>query len=136
MKNEEGYPMKTLYALVCSGNMLTEMEMAQDLTQQGVTAQTSHEILDGLYATPADWDFIFVDLNGLDKFVCSILPVVRRRMPHLPAIGIRTQSTFDDHASLACGIELDAYLSEIPQPEELIMNFPQVITRRKAELAL
>ena len=128
--------MKSLNVLVCSSNMLTEMEMAQDLTKQGVEAQPSHDILDGLYTTPANWDFIFVDLNGLDKFVCSILPVVRRRMPNLPAIGIRTRSTFDDQASLACGIELDAYLSEIPQPEELIMNFPQVITNRKAELPL
>jgi hypothetical protein len=107
--------------------MLTEMEMAQDLSQQGVAAQTSHEILDGVYTNSANWDFIFVDLNGLDKFVCSILPLVRRRMPNLPAIGIRTQSSFDDHASLACGIELDAYLSEMPQPEELVMNFPQVV---------
>jgi hypothetical protein len=118
--------MKPLNVLVCSSDMLTEMEMAQDLTQQGVETQTSHEILDGVFTKPADWDFIFIDLNGLDKFVCSILPVVRRRMPDLPAIGIRTQSSFDDHASLACGIELDAYLSEMPRPEELIMQFPQV----------
>ena len=119
--------MRALNILVCSSDMLTEMEMAQNLTQQGVEAQTSHEILDGVFTKPADWDFIFVDLNGLDKFVCSILPVVRRRMPNLPAIGIRTHSSLDDHPSLTCGIELDAYLSEMPQPEELIMNFPQVV---------
>jgi len=128
--------MRSLNVLVCSSNMLTEIEMAQDLTQQGVEAQTSHEILDGVFTKPANWDFIFVDLNGLDKFVCSILPVVRRRMPNLPAIGIRTQSSFDTHSSLACGIELDAYLSEMPRPEELIMNFPQVMSNHKAELAL
>jgi hypothetical protein len=126
--------MRSLNILVCSSDMLTETAMAQDLTQQGVEAQTSHEILDGLYTKPADWDFIFVDLNGLDKFVCSILPVVRRRMPNLPAIGIRTRSSLDVQDGLACGIELDAYLSEMPRPEELIMNFPQVMTAHKAEL--
>jgi len=118
--------MQPLNILVCSSDLLTETAMAQDLTQQGIEAQTSHEILDGLYTKPANWDFIFVDLNGLDKFVCSILPLVRRRLPNLPAIGIRTKSSFDDHASLACGIELDAYLSEMPRPEELILSFPQV----------
>jgi hypothetical protein len=128
--------MKSLNALVCSSDLLTEMEMAQDLTKHGVEAQTSHEILDGVFTKPANWDFIFVDLNGLDKFVCSILPVVRRRMPNLPAIGIRTQSSPDNQTGLACSIELDAYLSEIPQPEELIMNFPQVMSNHKAELPL
>lgn len=118
--------MRSLNILVCSSDLLTEMEMAQDLTQQGVEAQTSHDILDGVYTTPTHWDFVFVDLNGLDRFVCSILPLVRRRLPNLPAIGIRTKPSFDDHTSLACDIELDAYLSEMPRPEELMINFPQV----------
>jgi hypothetical protein len=128
--------MRSLNILVCSSNMLTEMEMAQDLTQYGVETQTSHEILDGLYTEPANWDFILVDLNGIDKFVGSIVPLVQRRMPHLPAIGIRTQTTFNDGTNLGCNIEFDAYLSEIPRPEELMMTFPQAVSNPKASLPL
>ncbi len=128
--------MRPLNVLVCSGNKLTEQQMAKTLAGQGMQAQTSHQILDGLDTCRADWDLVIVDLNGINGFLCGILPLVRHKLPHMPAIGIRTQSAMDNETGLACGIELDAYLSEIPQPDELFIHFPQVISNRQAQLAI
>ncbi|MBN1221194.1 MAG: hypothetical protein JXM69_19885 [Anaerolineae bacterium] len=104
--------------------------MVQTLTDEGVTVQTSQQLLNGLYGSQLKWDFLLLDLNGLNSYLRSILPLIRRKYPVLPVIGIWTKSNLETNRwGSDYGLALDAYLSEVPRPEDLIVNFPDVAAR-------
>jgi DNA-binding response OmpR family regulator len=122
--------MRTLNIMICSNDELTEQQMAQRLTDEGVKVQTSNYLISGLYAAQQEWDFLLIDLDGLNSFLRNVVPVVRRRYPHLPIVGIWTKSADKMNGRGSdYGLDLDAYLSEIPRPEDLIVNFPEVATK-------
>lgn len=130
--------MKPINIMVCSSNRSTEQEMAQTLNGAGAKAQTSRNLLDGLAYYPPAWDFLLVDLDGINDFLRDMLPIVRQRYPHLPAIGIRGKNNRNISGlelGLGSGLELDAYLSEIPEPEELMIHFPQAAAHIQPEFS-
>jgi DNA-binding NtrC family response regulator len=119
--------MRTLNILVCSSDRSAEQRMARRLTGEGTKVQTSNQLMGSVYSSQHNWDFVLIDLDGLDSFLRTVLPIIHRRHPDLPLIGIWTKSsTGINGLGLDYGLELDAYLSEIPRPEDLIVNFPQV----------
>ncbi|MBN1994458.1 MAG: hypothetical protein JW953_17300 [Anaerolineae bacterium] len=122
--------METLNILICSSNERNEQQMARPLIEAGMQVETSDKLIHGLYSSQQLWDFLLIDLEGLDSYLRLILPAVRRKYPNLPVIGIRGKSV-GQFSGLGLGyeLELDAYLSDIPQPEELIINFPQAATK-------
>jgi DNA-binding NtrC family response regulator len=120
--------MKTLNILVCSSNRSAEQTMARRLTEEGTKVQTSNQIMGSVYSSQHNWDFVLIDLDGLDSFLRTVLPIIHRRHPDLPLIGIWTNSSNGVNGlGMDYGLELDAYFSELPRPEDLIVNFPQVI---------
>lgn len=122
--------MQPLNILVCSCDEPTEQKMVRVLEDEGVKTYTSQQLVNGLYASQQQWDFMLVDLNGLNSFLRSALPVIRRKFPVLPVIGIWTKSSTEINGmGLDYGLVLDAYLSEIPHPEDLIVNFPHVAAK-------
>jgi hypothetical protein len=122
--------MRPLSILICSSDAQAEQQMAKTLTEEGVNVQASNQLIGGLNGVQPDWDFILVDLDGLDTFLRSVLPVIRRRLPTLPAIGVWTKSANDVNRPIpGFSLELDAYLSEIPRPEDLIVSFPHVAAK-------
>ena len=122
--------MRTLNILICSSDEKTEQQMARSFTDKGVKVETSNQLINALYSSKQLWDFMLIDLNGLDNFLCRLLPLVRHRYPNIPTIGIRGASENNvSGLGLGYGLDLDAYLSEIPGPEELIVNFPHVAAK-------
>ena len=131
--------MQPLNILVCSSDQPTEQKMIRELTDEGVKTCTSQQLVHGLYASKQQWDFLLIDLNGLNSFLRSALPIIRRKFPVLPVIGIWTKSSTEINGmSVDYSLVLDAYLSEVPRPEDLIVNFPHVAAKymngRLAEL--
>ena len=139
--------MYPLNVLICSSDTLVEQRMSRTFATGGVKVETSSHLVNGLYVTQQPWDFLFVDLDGLDDFLCRVLPAIRRKYPNLPLIGIRGKSARHNFSGLGLGyglrndeavpigLELDAYLSELPRPEELMINFPQVAARYQSTSA-
>ena len=132
--------MRTLNILVCSSNRSAEQQMVRMLTEDGTKVQTSNQLMGSVYSSQHDWDFILIDLNGLDSFLRTVLPIIHRRHPDLPLIGISTKSSNGINGlGMDYGLELDAYLSEMPRAEDLIVNFPQVANKSRdtqAELSI
>ena len=81
--------------LVCSDNEFIEQELVQIFANDGVRVYTSKHLISGLYSAQPKWDFLILDLNGLNTFLRTVLPVVRRRLPQLPFIGLWTTSILD-----------------------------------------
>jgi DNA-binding response OmpR family regulator len=90
----------------------------------------STDLIDNLCFSQQEWDFLLIDLDGLNSFLRSVLPAVSRNFPNLPIIGLSTKTSEDiDPLQVGYGLELDDYLFEPPRPEELIVRFPQVAAR-------
>lgn len=118
---------RILRILICSSNHDTMQQMAHMLDDEGVNVQTSNRPIDHLCFSQQKWDLLIIDLDGLNGFLRSLLPAVFRNFPNLPKIGVSIGSAIDDNAQArGYNLELDAYLSEMPQPEELIALIPQV----------
>jgi|GEM_PF-1244881 len=118
---------RTLSILICSSNQETMQQMARMLDDEGVNVQTSNRPIDHLCFSQQKWDLLLVDLDGLNSFLRSLLPPIFRKFPNLPKIGISMGPTIEDNAQArGYNLELDAYLSEMPHPEELIALIPQV----------
>ena len=122
--------MKPLSILLCGGDVPALKQKAKMLVDEGITVQTSTQLIDNLCFSEQDWDFLLIDLDGLSSFLRSLLPAVSRNFPNLPMIGLstRTTSVFDS-ARVGYGLELDDYWFEPPRPEDLIVRFPQVAAK-------
>ena len=118
---------RTLSILICGGNEATMQRMARTLNDEGVNVQTSNRPIDHLCFSRQKWDLLVIDLDGLNSFLRSLLPAVIRNFPNLPKIGISSNAATDNAAQArGYNLELDAYLSEMPQTEELIALIPEV----------
>jgi hypothetical protein len=116
--------------MVCGGDALALQKIAQRLTDEGVKVQTTTQLVECLQASQHDWDFLLIDLDGLNSFLRSLLSSLCRRFPNLPIIGISTKPVSPMNVT---GVDdelgLDHCLSEIPRPEDLIVRFPQVAAK-------
>lgn len=120
--------MRTLSIMVCGGDPRSLQRIAQRLADEGVKVQTTTQLVECLQATHQDWDFLLVDLDGLNSFLRSLLSSLSRRFPGLPIVGISSRAA-TTHIGLDDDLGLDHCLSEIPRPEDLIVRFPQVAAK-------
>jgi len=119
-----------LSILICSNNEATIHQMTRTLTGEGVHIQTSDGLIDYFRFSKHTWDYLLIDLDGLDSYLRNLLPHLFAKFPDLPRIGISTKSASNIKAlDPGFGLDLDAWLSEIPEPEDLIVLFPQVADR-------
>ena len=122
--------MRTLSIMVCGGDPRSLQRIAQKLADEGVKVQTTTQLVECLQATHQDWDFLLVDLDGLNSFLRSLLSSLSRRFPNLPIVGISSHSaTITTNTGLDEDLGLDHCLFEIPRPEDLIVRFPQVAAK-------
>ena len=122
--------MRTLSIMVCGGDPRVLQGIAQRLADEGVKVQTTTQLVECLQAPQQDWDFLLVDLDGLNSFLRSLLSSLSRRFPNLPIVGISSHSAAaTTYAGLDEDLGLDHCLFEIPRPEDLIVRFPQVAAK-------
>jgi hypothetical protein len=115
-----------LKILVCGGNTGSLDDMAKVLAEEGVMVKTTTRLIDSLCFSHQEWDVLLIDLDGLNSFLTSLLPVVRRRFTRLYMVGISTQSAHDISFLSCYGIKFDDYLFDLPHPEDLIVRLPQL----------
>ena len=116
--------MKSLSILLCGGDAPALQQKAKMLADEGITVQTSTNLIENLCFSREQWDFLLIDLDGLSSFLRSVLPAVSRNFPNLPMIGLSTKTDEDiNPLQLGYGLELDDYLFESPRPEDLIVRF-------------
>jgi len=109
-------------------------QMAKILRDEGVQVETSHNLVDAFALAGQAWDFLLIDLDGLNSFTRSLLPSICSSFPNLPIIGIARRPGVDTGRLEAdYGRILDAYVCGIPRPEELIVSFPQVAAKYVCE---
>ena len=122
--------MRTLSIMVCGGDPRALQKISQTLADEGVKVQTTTQLVECLQAPQQDWDFLLVDLDGLNSFLRSLLSSLSRRFPNLPIVGISSHSaTTPTTTGLDEDLGLDHCLFEIPRPEDLIVRFPQVAAK-------
>ena len=117
--------MKPLRVLICGGNHQPLQKVAKALSDEGMKVETSTRVIDCLCIPNQKWDFLLVDLDGLDSFLRGLLPAVRIKYPELHIVGISTRST-TDISFLPSDLVLDGYFPSMPRPEDLIVGFPRV----------
>jgi response regulator RpfG family c-di-GMP phosphodiesterase len=121
---------RTLNILICSSNEITMRQMARQLNDKGVKVRTTNRLVDRLCFSEQTWDFLLIDLDGLNSFLRSLLSTVSRKFPNLRRIGISTSGVTDtDTLAQGYNLELDAYLTEFPCPEHLIVLFPEIMAQ-------
>lgn len=128
--------MKPLTVLICGGDAPALQRIAKILSDEGVTVETSTQLVDNLCFSQKNWDFLLIDLDGLTSFLRSLLPAVCRKFPNLPVIGISARSAADiSSTALGYGLRLDEYLFEVPRPEDLIVRFPHIAAKYLCDTA-
>jgi hypothetical protein len=122
--------MRILNILVVSSDEVSLGQIAKTLTDEGVRVQTSQRLFDVMASAKQEWDFLLVDLDGLNSFMRSMLPAVCGEFPNLPMIGMSRRRNIDIKTlERDYGLALDAYVFEIPQVEDLIVSFPHVAAK-------
>jgi len=121
---------RTLNILICSSNEVTMRQIARCLSDEAVYVRTTNRLVDRLCFSQQTWDFLLIDLDGLNSFLRSLLPTVSRKFPDLRRVGISTCGVTDtDTLAQGYNLELDAYLTEFPRPEHLIVLFPEIMAQ-------
>lgn len=121
--------MRVLNILIIGSDQLALQQIAQAMTDEGVRVFTSNRLIDALSAEQ-EWDFLLVDLDGLNSFLRGVLPAVSGDFPNLPLVGISRRKKLDNRIFDAdFELPLDAYVLEAPRPEDLIVSFPQVAAK-------
>lgn len=120
--------MKSLRVLVCGGDNLVLQQVAQQLSDEGITVQTSTRIIDQLCRSNQEWDLLLVDLDALTSFLRGLLPAIRVQFPRLSILGISDGSA-TDISFLAYDLELDGYMLSLPRPEDLIVRLPHLAAK-------
>ncbi len=115
-----------LKVLVCGGDPHSLDRIAGALVEEGVMAKTTSRLIDSLCFSQQEWDILLIDLDGLNSFLTSLLPVIRRRFSRLYMVGISTQPAHDVSFLSYYGIKFDDYLFDLPHPEDLIVRLPQL----------
>jgi hypothetical protein len=117
--------MESLRVLVCGGNSQALQKVAQQLSDEGVKAETSTQITDHLCYPDQEWDLLLVDLDGMTSFLRGLLPAVRRKFPDISILGIVNGSPLDI-SYFSYDLELDGYMFSPPRPEDLIVRLPHL----------
>ena len=121
---------RVLNILLCGSNEASLQRMARFLNDEGVTIDMSCRLVECLGFLPRHWDFLIVDLDDANSFLRSLLPAFFKKYPDVYRIGVSSQSESPDAAlALSLELEMDAYVSELPKVEELIVLFPEVAAR-------
>ena len=115
-----------LKVLVCGGDTHSLDRIARTLIEEGVMVKTTTRLIDSLCFSHQEWDVLLIDLDGLNSFLTSLLPVIRRRFARLYMVGISTQSAQDVSFLSYYGIKFDDYLFDLPHSEDLIIRLPQL----------
>jgi hypothetical protein len=125
---------RTLKILICSSDETSMRRMARQLSDEGVRVQTSYRLIDYLCFSGQEWDIMLIDLDGLNNFLRSLLPAFFRKFPKMPRIGISTESAHRlEIRGRGYGLELDAYFTDVPRPEALIVQFPELAAKYLAD---
>lgn len=117
--------MKSLRVLVCGGNSRTLQEMAGQLSDEGVKAEISTQVVDQLCRPDRGWDLLLVDLDSLTNLLRGLLPAIRRQFPDLNILGIMNGSPLDI-GYLSYDLELDGYMFGTPRSEDIIVRLPHL----------
>jgi len=117
--------MKSLRVLVCGGDHQALEQVAQQLSDEGVRAETSTQVTDRLCQPDQEWDLLLVDLDALSNLLRGLLPAVRRKFPQLGMLGMVNGSPLDI-GYLAYDLELDGYTFGPPRAEDLIVRLPNL----------
>ena len=117
--------MQSLRVLICGGNRQALQKVAQELSDEGVKAETSTQITDQLCHPDQEWDLLLVDLDGMTSILRGLLPAIRRKFPDLSMLGIVNGSPLDI-SYLSYDLELDGYMFSPPRPEDLIVRLPHL----------
>jgi hypothetical protein len=126
--------MRTLNILIVGSDEPILRQMAKKLTDEGVKVYTSHRLVDIFAMSGQKWDFLLIDLDGLNSFMRSLLPAIPENFPNMPLIGILRKPVADaSRLEAEYGPLLDAYTFETPRPEDLIVSFPQVAAKYLCE---
>jgi hypothetical protein len=116
---------KPLSVLVCGGDIQRLRKIAQVLADEAVKVKISTRIIDYLCFSQQEWDILLIDLDGLNSFLSSLLPAIRRRFSKLYMVGITSKAAPDVELSYY-GLTLDDYVLNLPRAEDLIVRFPGV----------
>lgn len=118
--------MRNLNVLICGADEPAMQKVAASLAEDGVTVKISNHPIDALDSNTRKWDFLIIDLDGLNSFLRSLIPAICHRFPNLPVVGISTRSS---DISLGNGLKLDAYLNRVPRAEDLIVAAPRIAAK-------
>lgn len=120
--------MRNLNVLICGADESAMQQIAASLAEDGVTIEISNHPIDALDSNARKWDFLLIDLDGLNSFLLSLIPAICHKFPNLPVIGISTKSNTDE-ISLGGRFKLDAYFHKAPRVEDLIVLAPRVAAK-------
>ncbi|MCB0195065.1 MAG: hypothetical protein KDJ65_24170 [Anaerolineae bacterium] len=126
--------MRALNILLCGSDPIALQKMARKFKADGLNVRIVDPVRDGLAFSEKFWDFLLIDLDGLNSFMRSLLPAVVKEFPNLPIIGIsRRSGATVERLINEVGVELDGYAFDVPGPEDLIVSFPHIAARYKAD---
>lgn len=118
--------MRKLNVLICGADELALQQIAEPLTEDGVAVTTSNHPLDALDSDTRKWDFLIIDLDGLNSFLRSLIPAICHKFPNLPVIGVSDSAK---EITLGNGLKLHAYLNRTPRIEDLIVVAPRIAAK-------
>ncbi len=121
---------KPLRVLICGSDEPAMQRMARILTGDGIDVTTSSQPFNCLAANQYGWDFLIIDLDGLNSFLRNLLPSLCSSLPRSTIIGVSTKSSRSDLVYwMSSGLKLDACLNKAPRVEDLIVAAPRVAAR-------
>jgi hypothetical protein len=71
-----------------------------------------------------------------NSYLGTLLPVVRRKFPNLPMIGVSTRSADGVNPLSRYKLKLDAHFSEIPLPEDLLAHIAPASAKYPGDASL
>ena len=111
----------SLNILVCGNDELAVRRITRSLRGAGITVLGTTNLIEDLCFSRRSWDILLIDLEGLNSYLRSMLPILCRD-PGLTVIGISAKTDSDLTALGRLGrgyvLELDGCLSETPRPED------------------
>ena len=126
--------MATLNVLLCGSDLLALQKIAREMRTQGLNVKLVNPLRDASAFAEKVWDFLLIDLDGLNSFMRSLLPAINEDFPKLPLIGISHRYGVTAEQLIdEVGCELDGYVFGVPRPEDLIVSFPHIAARFLAD---
>lgn len=126
--------MGTLNILLCGGDPLALQKIARQMKKEGFNVKIIDPLRDASALAERVWDFLLIDLDGLNSFMRSLLPAINEDFPKLPLIGISHRYGVTVEKLIAeMDFELDGYVFGLPHPEDLIVSFPHIAARYLAD---